>query len=96
MITVEKAEVRLTEQTLREMLRAVDEVKEHTCFTNKPMPDGDMDSNTFHRLRMERGFITIESHYSGIRYLISLEVVNETQESLGYKVKEASDDSASS
>ena len=44
MIQVTGAKVNLTEQTVRELLSAIEEAKKITTFTDEPMPDGDMDS----------------------------------------------------
>ena len=86
MIQVKQGTVKLTEQTVRELLSAIEEAKKVTTFTNDPLPDGDMDTETFIRLKRERGEILVRSQYSGIEYAIGIEKRPHTQESLGYKL----------
>ena len=86
MIQVKQGTVKLTEQTVRELLFAIEEAKKVTTFTNDPLPEGDMGTETFIRLERERGKILVKSLYSGIEYAIDIEKKPQTQESLGYKL----------
>lgn len=90
MIKIEKATVTMTEQTVREIARIIEEVKSRTKdqlrtqFTDEPMPNEDMSSETYLRLQKERGIITIASDYSGIKFEVHIEKKPHTQESVGY------------
>lgn len=86
MITVQKGVVRLTEQTVRELLSAIEEAKKVTTFINEPIPDGDIENDTYVRLMRERGKITVRSNFCGISYSIGIETTPQTQESLGYRL----------
>lgn len=86
MIQVTGAKVNLTEQTVRELLSAIEEAKKITTFTNEPMPDGDIDIETHIKLMRERGEILVKSPHNGIQYAISLEKGQHTQESMGYRL----------
>lgn len=86
MIKVKAGTVKLTEQTVKELMWAIEEAKKVTKFTEDPMPEGDMDTGSFVKLKRERGTILVKSTYSDIEYSISLEVTPRTQESLGYKL----------
>lgn len=85
MIKVKSAEVELSETTVRELLKTIEETKEHTCFTDKPMPDYDMTREDYNKARMERGSLLITSPYSEIQFRIKLEVTPNTQESIHYR-----------
>lgn len=90
MIKIDKATITITEQTVRELVRIIEDVKSRTKdqlrtqFTDEPMPDMDMTSDTYRKLQKERGIITIASDYSGIAFEIHIETNPHTQESLGY------------
>jgi len=86
MITVNGGSVYLTEQTVRELLSAIEKAKKVTEFTNDPMPDGDMCEDYHTLLKRERGQITVSSTYSGIKYVIDVEKRPHSMESLGYKL----------
>lgn len=86
MIQITGAKVNLTEQTVHELLRAIEKAKEITTFTDEPFPEGDMDTETHTRLMRERGVIIVKSQYSDIKYHISLEKRPQSQESLGYQL----------
>ncbi len=84
MIQVTKAKVNLTEQTVRELLNAIEKAKEITTFTDKPFPEGDMMTHEHLLHKRERGEILVESEYTGIQYVINLEKRPHSQDSLGY------------
>lgn len=86
MIRVGKdAEIHVSEQTLRELLAAVDKAKEVIQFTDEPMPDGDMDIETFNRCKASRGQIRVYSPY-GETFIVSVEKQPHSQESMGYRL----------
>ena len=87
MIEIEKGQVHITEQTVKELVAAIKKAKEEIEFISDPMPNGDMDQET-HRAEMrKRGTIFVESRYSRISFKIYLETKPNTQESLGYRLK---------
>lgn len=86
MIEIKAGTVNLTEQTIRELLWAIEEAKKVTKFTDEPLPDGDMGTDTLVKLKRERGTILVKSFYSNIEFSISLEIEPHTQESMGYKL----------
>ena len=54
-IKIQKGEITLTEQTLKELLFAIHDAKEITEFTNEPMPNCDMEEETYiYELRRRR------------------------------------------
>jgi len=85
MITVRDAEVSLTEQTIREILRAIELVKAGTEFTNEAMPDKLAEGEGIIEEK-KRGIIRIKSPYSKISFKVRIETKPQTQESLGYKL----------
>lgn len=87
MIEIEKGQVHITEQTIKELVAAIKKAKEETEFISDPMPNGDMDQETFKAEMRKRGTISVESGYSGISFKIHLETKPNTQESLGYRLK---------
>ena len=87
MLTIKKGILKITEQSIRELMLAIEKAKEEIEFTDVPMPDGDMDRDTFYRLKRERGEILVTSEYSPLDILISLEIPTCSQESVGYKLK---------
>lgn len=87
MIKVKSGTVSLTEQTVKEIMRAIEEAKKVTEFTDEPMPEGDMDTGSYIRLKRERGTILVKSPFMEIEYSISLETKPQTQESAGYKLE---------
>lgn len=87
MIQVRDAEVQLTEQTVKELMGAIEKTKDEVEFTTNPISDGDMSMEHFYQEQKKRGIIRVRSEYSNIEYKIILEAgPNETQESLGYKL----------
>jgi hypothetical protein len=87
MITVRNAEVKLTEQTVKELMRAIEQAKEEVEFTRDPIPDSDMSREQYIEEQKKRGFIRVKSSYSNIEFFISIQGgANENQESLGYKL----------
>jgi len=86
MIQIREATVSITEQTVRELLAAIEEAKKVTKFTDKPLPDFDMDESTRIGLERERGTIKVSSRYGNIEYRITLETKPQSQESIGYRL----------
>lgn len=86
MLKIEKAVFRITEQTLKELVLACAEARKTIEFTDAPMPDGDMATETYHRLQAERGNIRVTSEASPIDFQISLETTKHTQESSGFRL----------
>ncbi len=87
MIQIEKGVVNITEQTIKELVAAIEKARIETNFSNEPMPNGEMDQETFKAVMRMRGTIFVESEYSGISFKIHLETKPNTQESLGYRLK---------
>lgn len=86
MITIKAGTVHITEQTVHELLRAIEEAKKITIFTESPMPDGDMEIDYYIRCKRERGSILVKTPFSDIEFEVSLETKPHTQESLGYEL----------
>ena len=86
MLTIKKGTLKITEKTVRELMAAIEKAKAETEFTDEPMPEADMDMDTFYRLKRERGEILVTSKYAPLDFLISLEVQPHSQESVGYKL----------
>jgi hypothetical protein len=87
-INVEKAEVELSETTVRALLKAIIQAKETIDFVNEPMPQGDMSVYQYKVASRERGNITVSSKYSGITYKVRVETRPHSQEGLGYELDE--------
>lgn len=87
MLTIKKGTLKITEQTVKELMWAIEKAKHEITFTDEPMPDGDMDMDTFHQLRAERGEILVTSEYAPLDFLVLLEVRPHSQESVGYTLK---------
>ncbi len=87
MLTINKGTLKLTEQTVKELMWAIEEAKKETTFTDDPMPNDDMDMDTYYRLKRERGEIFVSSEYAPLDFFISLEVRPNSQESVGYSLK---------
>jgi len=89
MIKVRNAEVILTEQTVKELIQAIEKAKKEVEFTrtNEPMDGYDMSTEQFIEERKKRGEIRVRSTFSNIEYVILINGgSNENQESLGYKL----------
>ena len=86
MLKIEKAVFCITEQTLKELVQACAEARKTIEFTDEPMPDGDMATETYHRLQAERGNIRVTSDHTPIDFQISLETTKHTQESCGFQL----------
>ena len=85
MILIKKAEVGISEQTLRELLMAVEKAKEKLApFCDEPMPNGDMTVEKSNSERAKRGSILISSPFCGISYRVELNRQHE-QESGKYE-----------
>lgn len=88
MIEIEKGQVHITEQTVKELVAAIKKAKEETPeFISEPMSNDDMDQETFRAGMRKRGTIFVKSEYSGISFKIYLETKPNTQESLDYRLK---------
>ena len=87
MLKVDKGTLQISEQTIREIVSAIEKAKVETTFVTTPMPDGDMSMDQFHKCKRERGEILVTSPYAGIDFSITLNECNQNQESLGYKLK---------
>ena len=85
MIEIKSANVKLTEQDLREILRAVEEAKENIEFIDEPMPDGDLSVLEHLRERFKRGLVIVRSYDAKVAFEIQLEVGGAQQESQGYR-----------
>ena len=90
-IEVTKGTVKLTEQTVRELLSAIEEAKgKLTPFKedHEPKPNYECDMSDEQRTLelAKRGTVTVKSHYSGVEYQISVEKRPQSQESLGYRL----------
>jgi len=89
MITVEKATVHLTEQTVRELYAAIAAAKQDAEFIDDPMPACDMSEDQYEYEQRRRGIIKVSSCYSETSFRIALETKPNTQESCGYCLVEA-------
>jgi hypothetical protein len=89
MIKVKEAEVCLSETTVRELLRAIEEAKKTIVFSGemKPMPDGDMSTYQYELEQRKRGNIIVSSPHGDIKFRVEVETLPNTQESLGYKLE---------
>ena len=91
MIKVQQGTVILSEQTLRELLKAVERRKE-TFITDAPMPDYsdvDVDLSTIEEEDYDRGNIYVVSKHSRTSFKIKIEnpsSPDERSEGLGYKL----------
>ena len=90
MIKVERAEVSISETTVKALLEAIEKAKETIEFSEgmSPMPDRDMSSYQYEVEKRKRGYILVSTPYSGIKYRVAVEVIPHSQESLGYKLEE--------
>lgn len=87
MIKVKNAEVQLTEQTVKELMWAIEKAKKKAEFATDPIPNGnDIPKGYVIQEQKKRGIIRVRSEYSGIEYIIQLEVELHAQESLEYKL----------
>ena len=89
MIKVKEGTVIISEQTLRELLTAVEKRKE-TPIDETPMPEheGDIDQSTIDEENFDRGRILVKSEYNGVKFQINIEKPSqdERSESSGYKL----------
>lgn len=92
MILIKNAEITITEQTVKELVKAIKKAKEETEFITEPtsskkytcdMPPTPEQLNLQQR---KRGTIKVKSEFSKLEFVIHLEVKSHTQESLGYKL----------
>lgn len=90
MITIKEAHIHLTEVTVREIIKAIDKAKAETRFVGTPIPHCDMDAESSIRLNRERGKILVESPYTKEKFVIEVETIPNSQESLGYHLHEES------
>ena len=87
MLRIDKGTLRISEQTIIELTKAIEKAKEETSFTDEPMPDGDMDKQTYISLKRKRGEILVSSPYANLDFIITLNVLNQDTESLGYRLE---------
>jgi len=88
MIQIEKGQVHITEQTVKELVAAIKKAKEEAESNSDPMLNEDKDQETYRAVGLDsRGTIFVESRYSRISFKIYLETKPNTQESLGYRLK---------
>lgn len=89
MIKVEKAEVELSEATVRSLLSAIEKAKKTIDFVTDPMPPIDMSIYQYKEEQRKRGRITVSSPYSDISFKIRVETRPYAQEeTLGYELDE--------
>ena len=86
-LIVQKGTINITEQTVKELMKAIEKAKETMTFTDEPMPEGDMSPSDHNRLMAERGQVLVGSEFSTIDFRIDLEVTPNSQESLGYSLE---------
>ena len=88
MIEIKESIIRLTEQTVHELVLAVAEARENYMFEDIEIPDGDMSIETRNSYLFKKGLIEVKSGYSKESFLIQLGVYPNSQESesLGYKL----------
>ena len=82
-----KTIIKVTEQTVKELLWAIEKSHKEITFTDEPWPTDDVEDSEFEKLRQRKGYILVKSYYSDIEFLISLETKPQSQESLGYNVE---------
>lgn len=86
MIDMKVGTIYVSEQTLHELVKAVERAKAEIEFTDEPMGKEDMETQQFVREQARRGQIRIESPSSGISFVIQLPRRDREQESLGYEL----------
>jgi len=90
MIRIKNAEVTLTEQTVKELVNAIEKAKNETKFISKSEYSRkamyDMTPEQYNLLQKSRGQIRVKSEFSRVEFVINIEVNPNTQESLGYKL----------
>jgi len=85
MIKVEEAEVVITEQTLLEISRAIEQAKEKfISFSSEEFPECDMSIENYNKEWAKRGRILVSSPHCPISYRI---ILGTQQESAGYKAQ---------
>lgn len=88
-VEIKEGTVFLTETDVYGIVKAIEKAREITPeFIDEPMPDGDMDSDTYRRLKRERGEIFVSSSCYGISFSIILEQSPNSQESIGFRLIE--------
>ena len=85
-VEIKKATITLTEQTVREIVAAMEKARLGRTFTCDPMPTGDMSSDTYRAEQEKRGVIFVGSEYSPYEFRVLLEVRPHSQESAGYRL----------
>jgi len=86
-IKTEKAVVRIDENTLRALNRAVERAREEIEFVSDPIPEIEMDMETYRKEQKKRGIIRVSSCYSDVAFEIALEVGESRCESLGFELE---------
>jgi len=87
MITVDKATVKVSEQTIKELVKAIEKAKVAIEFTDEPMPDGDMTTEMYNQYKAARGEIIVSSPYAPVRFKVAIEKCPNSQESYGYALE---------
>ena len=87
MIKVDKATVQVSEQTVKEFMKAIEKAKETIEFTDEPIPDGDMSTEMYNRYKAARGEVIVSSPYAPVKFQIAIEKNPHTQESCGYALE---------
>ena len=89
MLEVREAIIKLSEQTVRELISAVDKAKANYAFDETiEIPNHDMTEEAHDNLLFKKGIIKIKSNYSKEWFIVKLETTPQTQESLGYRLIE--------
>ena len=74
MFRANKEIIRITEQTVRQLMTEIERAKSETTFTHSAMPNDNMSLETFFRLKRERGEIMVSSEHAPVDFFVSLEV----------------------
>lgn len=89
MIKVNSAEIELTENIVRDLMRAIEEEKAKmpTFYSGEvPVMSVDLDERQRRRLLREKGIITVGSIWSKHTFLIKLELEPNTQEPSSFMI----------
>ena len=60
-VRVDKSTVRMTEQTLQELVKACEDAREKIDFTDEPMSDCDMERDQWLKEKARRGQVVVSS-----------------------------------
>jgi hypothetical protein len=84
MLIIKKGILQISEQTLKELMFAIEKAKKEIQFIKDPMPDYDMSPEQYNMEQCKRGIIHVVSDYAPLDFQINIEVTDHTQESVGY------------